>query len=278
MKILIRLLLSSALLVVAVALGVGVWARASAVPASSTDPSGQSMPGVIAGWTQTFADDFTSPASLNNYYVYAGGPGDGSDSCWATSHAVVTGGELVLKGFKDPAAVAANNCATDTNEWVTGGVKLQTSQLYGKYEVRERVDNGQGVSAVSLLWPTSNTAPPEIDFMEDNGAATRTDETASEHWGTPTIDNRLTDTLTLDLSQWHTVGVEWSPGKLVYTMDGVPWATETNANVSNVPMQLALQTEAWQCGTSAWEECASSSTPAEVDMDVDWIAVYAPAN
>jgi hypothetical protein len=39
-------------------------------------------------------------------------------------------------------------------------------------------------------------------------------------------------------------------------------------------MQLALQTEAWRCGANNWEECANSSTPSEIDLDVDWIAAY----
>lgn len=34
------------------------------------------------------------------------------------------------------------------------------------------------------------------------------------------------------------------------------------------------ETQAWQCGVSSWEQCANSTTPAEVDMDVAWIAVY----
>jgi hypothetical protein len=245
---------------------------------SSSEPSGLAMPGAIAGWAQTFADDFTSPASLDHYDIYGGTPGDGSDSCWDGNHVVVSGSELVLKGYKDPAAIAANACVGDANQIVTGGVKLATnSQLYGKYEVRMRVDNGQGVSAVALLWPTTNTWPPEIDFTEDNGGSPRTVDTATEHWGTYPNVFGASNTLPVNLSQWHTVGVEWSPGKIVYTMDGSPWATETNANVPNVPMQLALQTEAWQCGTSTWEECANTSTPAEVDMDVDWIVAYAPA-
>ncbi len=236
------------------------------------------MPGAVAGWTQTFADDFTSPASLSDYQIYSGTPGDGSDSCWASSHVVVTGGELILKGYKDPAAVAANGCTGDSNQIVTGGVKLTAnSQTYGKYEVRMRVDNGQGVSLVALLWPTSDTWPPEIDFTEDNGTSPRAVDTATEHWGVYPNVFDVSNTLSVNLSQWHTVGVEWSPGKIVYTMDGSSWATQTNANVPNVPMQLALQTEAWQCGTSNWEECANTSTPAEVDMDVAWITAYSPA-
>ena len=251
----------------------------SSTTTSSANPSGLAMPGAIAGWTQTFADDFTNSASLDHYDIYGGTPGDGSDACWAGTHVVVSGGELILKGSKDPAAIATNDCVGDANQIVTGGVKLATnSQLYGKYEVRLRVDNGLGVSAVALLWPTTNTWPPEIDFTEDNGASPRTTDSATEHWGIYPNVSDVSNDLSVNLSQWHTVGVEWSPGKIVYTMDGTPWATQTNANVPNVPMQLALQTEAWQCGTSTWEECANSSTPAEVDMDVDWIVAYAPAS
>ena len=252
-------------------------ASATTSPSSSPHPSGLAMPGAVAGWTQTFADDFTSSASLDHFDIYGGTPGDGSDACWAGTHVLVRGGQLILKGSKDPAAIATNDCVGDANQIVTGGVKLATnSQLYGKYEVRLRVDNGQGVSAVALLWPTTNTWPPEIDFTEDNGSSPRSMIMATEHWGISPDDLQQSEYLSVNLSQWHTVGVEWSPGKIVYTMDGTPWDTQTNANVPNVPMQLALQTEAWQCGTSTWEECANSSTPTEIDMHVDWIVAYAP--
>jgi beta-glucanase (GH16 family) len=274
MKQLRALVMLASVLIGTTVTGTGAWIPVSA---TSANPSGQAIPGPIPGWTQTFADNFSSAASLNNYQVYGswGAAPDGSGSCWATSHAVVTGGQLVLRGYKDPAAVTAGDCVGDTNQYVTGGVKLTAnSQVYGKYEVRMRVDNGQGISAVALLWPTTNTWPPEIDFTEDNGAAPRAVDTATEHWGIWPNVGQLSDTLSVNLSQWHTVGVEWSPGKIVYTMDGVPWATESNANVSNVPMQLALQTEAWQCGSSTWEQCANASTPKEVDMDVDWVVGY----
>ena len=269
------------LMVAGLVLGAGAWTPASATPTVSSDPSGQAMPGQIPGWTQTFADDFTSPSTLANYQVYGdfGAAPDGSGSCFSANHVAVTGGELVMRGYKDPAAVASNGCTGDVNQWVTGGVKLTAnSQTYGKYEVRMRVDNGQGVSLVALLWPTTDTWPPEIDFTEDNGAAPRTVDTATEHWGTPTAFSQINDTLAVDLTQWHTVGVEWTPGKIVYTMDGVPWATEANTSVSDVPMQIAVQTQAWQCGANSWEQCANSSTPSEVDMDVDWIAVYTPGD
>jgi hypothetical protein len=257
--------------------GSGGYAPAGAISGATADPSGQAVPGQIPGWTQTFTDDFARPSTLSNYQIYGGTPTDGSNACFAPSHVAVTGGEMVLKAFRDTAAIVKNGCTGDADQMVTGGVKLTSnSQTYGKYEIRMRVDNGQGVSVVALLWPTGDTWPPEIDFTEDNGASPRTVDTATEHWGSLTSAFQIHDTLAVDLTRWHTVGVEWTPGKIVYTMDGMPWATETNANVSDVPMQLAIQTQAWQCGVSSWEQCTDDTTPGEVDMDVDWIAVYSP--
>ena len=171
---------------------------------------------------EKFTDNFTSPSTLSNYQVYGFYAPDGSKSCLAPGHTSVTGGMLVVKAYKDPAAVAAQGCTGSANDIVTGGVKMNLSQTYGKYEVRMRVDNGLGVSVVALLWPTAETWPPEIDFTEDNGAAPRTQDTATEHWGTATNPRQINNTLTVNLTQWHTVGVEWSPGKIVYTMDGTP--------------------------------------------------------
>ena len=53
----------------------------------------------------------------------------------------------------------------------------------------------------------------------------------------------------VDLTQWHTLGVVWTPGRLVYTIDGRNWATVANANVPSTPMVLDIQTQAWACGT-----------------------------
>jgi beta-glucanase (GH16 family) len=243
----------------------------------ATNPSGAAVPGPVPGWTETFTDNFTSPSTLSNYQDYGFYAPDGSESCLAPDHTSVIDGMLVIKAYKDPAAVAAEGCTGTANGIVTGGVKLNLSQTYGKYEVRMKVANGEGVSMVDLLWPTGDTWPPEIDFAEDGGEAPRSEILGTEHWGTAADPSQITTPVAVDMTQWQTVGVEWSPGKIVYTLNGADWATETNANVSSVPMQMAMQTQAWQCGTNdnnSFEQCANSTTPAEVDMDVDWIAVY----
>ena len=55
---------------------------------------------------------------------------------------------------------------------------------------------------------------------------------------------------------------------------GAVWATTSNPHVSSQPMALDLQTQAWACLPNRWEQCADGSTPAEVDLHVDWVSAY----
>ncbi len=84
--------------------------------------------------------------------------------------------------------------------------------------------------------------------------------------------------LTMDFSQWHTIGVEWSPGVLNYTVDGTIWATVTNSsqgNVPTIPMEFDLQTQAGTCSDS-FAPCPDSTTPSLVDYQIDWVVAYKP--
>ena len=259
------ILLTSAPL--ALATGV-VMPTASAGP-SCGDPSCQSMPtGNLPGWHQTFADDFMTSGAPDPllWHMYRGHPGGDPGGLWDPSHIWATGGELVISAFQDP---------VDGNAWASGGLIASPahSQTYGKYEVRFKMGNGQGIEHSILLWPTSNNWPPEIDFSEDDGAASRTSDTTTLHYGAQ--NTKITNTTKVDLTQWHTLGVEWTPGQIVYTLDDRDWATIDNPHVPSVPMSLAIQTQAWSCGPNAWEACPNASTPSHVNMDVDWAVAYA---
>ena len=144
------------------------------------------------------------------------------------------------------------------------------SQTYGRYDIRFRMDLGTGIAYALLLWPKDNEYPPEIDIAEDNGRDRRTMYTATHPVGGKPIINMVGG----DFTQWHTAGLEWTPGKLVFTLDGEPFATVEGAAVPDEPMALALQTQAWYCGHE-WEACPDASTPPRVNLEVDWVVAYA---
>jgi beta-glucanase (GH16 family) len=239
--------------------------------ASASDPSGVPMPtGNLPGWQEVFSDDFTGTSLDSQWSAYWGQPGGDPGGFFDPSHVTVSGGELVISAFQDPADDLWD-AGPDT--YVTGGVSSSPSfaQTYGKYLVRFRMDTGQGVALAILLWPQSNTWPPEIDFAEDNGANRQTNY-ATLHYGA--ANTQVQRQVAVNMTQWHTLGVVWTKGRLVYTLDGRNWATVTNANVPSIPMVLDMQTQGWACGTSTWEQCPNATTPADVNLDVDWVVAY----
>jgi beta-glucanase (GH16 family) len=74
-------------------------------------------------------------------------------------------------------------------------------------------------------------------------------------------------------------GVDWSPGAVTFTFDGVPYATRTPASLSahqqwvfDRPFFLLLDVAVG----GNWPGAPSSSTPFPATMLVDWVRVYSP--
>jgi beta-glucanase (GH16 family) len=203
---------------------------------------------------------------MSKWGTYSGQPGGDPGGWWDPSHVRVRNGVLNLESYRDPAL---------GGRWVSGGVSSAPAltQTYGKYAVRFRVDRGKGVAAVLLLWPTSEHWPPEIDFAEDGGETGARDHMAATlHYGHD--NSQIQRIVHRDFSRWHVIGVEWTPGKLVYTLDGKPWAVVRNANVPAEPMELDLQTQTGTCG-DVDEPCPDATTPSHVTMQVDWVVAWA---
>ena len=214
-----------------------------------------------------FADDFTG-SSLNTtaWGAYSGQPGGDPGGLWDPSHVVVHDGMLELQSYRDPA---------HGGRWVSGGLSSAPAlrQTFGKYLLRFRMDKGTGIAGIMLLWPSYGGWPPEVDFAEDGGGA-RTETTATLHYGSD--DTQIARSVAADFTQWHTVGVEWTAGHLSYTLDGAVWGELTSPHIPAEPMEMDIQTQAGTCGQLA-TPCPDSTTPAHVNMQVDWVVVYRPA-
>jgi beta-glucanase (GH16 family) len=222
--------------------------------------------GDLPGWHLVFADDFTRGLNTRRWGLYSGQPGGDPGGWWDPSHAVVHNGILNLESYRDPAF---------GNRWVSAGASSAPAlkQAYGKYLVRFRLDRGLGIGATLLLWPSTGDWPPEIDFAENGGETGARDHIAATlHYGS---DNDTIQRVRRgDFSKWHVAGVEWTPGRLVYTLDGRPWARVVSTNVPSGPMELDIQAQAGTCGES-WAPCPTDATPPRVNLQIDWVVAYA---
>lgn len=235
----------------------------SAQAATTSDTSVASISaaaprGDLSGWRQVFVDDFSRSTLGGSWSAYRNKPGNDHHTQWDPSQVRVADGVLTLTGQRRGGTLHA------------GAVSLRAvKQTYGKYVVRMRVDPSDEMKYAALLWPTKGW-PPEIDFAED-GHGSRSKTTATLHYGPRNTMKH--DMVEVDLTRWHDLGVEWSPGKVVYTLDGEPWATRWNAGVSSQPMRMAIQQQASGCLKDVRKCDGDDSTGHR--LQVDWVAVYA---
>jgi hypothetical protein len=258
-----------------------LWIGAANASASSSpngpaydgpSPSGVPMPvGDLPGWHQTFAEDFNGEDLSQRWFSYNGQPGGDPGGWFTASHVSQLDGNLVI-----------NASPTNTPNgliYATGGISnaKSFSQTYGKFEVRYRMDDGWGINYAILLWPTDNSWPPEFNIAEDSGQG-RQKITATAHWGGHGSSHQLdSQKLTgYNFADWHTVGLEWTPTGGSVQIDGKTWAQFPADEMPKIPMSLALQTQAWFCG-SPLLGCPDSRTPTNVNLQVDWAVAYAMA-
>lgn len=234
---------------------------------AGSQPSSTGPPARLPGWRRVLVDGFGG-SRLNRHVwsAYTGRPGGDPGGWWEPGHVVVRGGALNLETYRDPGV---------GNRWVSGGVSSAhgLEQRFGTYLVRFRMDAGKGVAGVLLLWPSASHWPPEIDFAESGGERTdRSEMTATLHYAPG--DQTIARSVRGDFTTWHVMGVEWTPGRIVYTLDGHRWASVRGRHVPAEPMELDIQSQAGTCGV-AYAPCPDATTPARVDLQVDWVAAYA---
>lgn len=227
-------------------------------PSDPSEPSRQAPmgPSSLPGYKQTYVTDFTGNSLPAGWSAYSGIPGGDPGAHWALSHVTVSGGLLQLNTWQDPAY---------GGEWVAGGLcQCGAPRTYGAYFVRSRV-TGAGPTQVELLWPATGW-PPEVDFNETNGGTSFS--LATLHF--TSANSQIHSTVNIDMTQWHTWGVIWTPTSVTYTVDGNVWGqVNSSADVPRQPMTLDLQQQTW---------CAATPSPAcpttPVSMQVDWVSEY----
>ena len=231
-------------------------------PAAVGNPGGVAMPvGNSPGWVRVFEDDFVSSVARGAF------PGPYA-SKWASYHGF---SDTYEGGTYNQGILSASGGALDIylhsqngRPQVAAPVPLVTGkwggQSYGRFSVRFNADPVPGYKAAWLLWPDSNNwNDGEIDFPE--GSLDGTMWGFHHCVGQPTSNCYWLDTK-VAFTGWHTATVEWTPGKLVYLLDGRVMGSTTN-RVPTAPLHWVLQTE-----TDHVPDAASSG-----HVLIDWVTI-----
>jgi beta-glucanase (GH16 family) len=147
----------------------------------------------------------------------------------------------------------------------TGGMSARHGQKYGRWEARMKTSlRDPKYHPVLLLWPDVRTSNcPEVNFAE----STTNPEVVNFflHYGCE--PRQVQEQKSLDMTQWHTYAVEWTPTRMVGYIDGVEYFRNTNpGHLPKVSMHASIQLD-WMPDRSATRRTT---------MSVDWIRVYRP--
>ena len=184
-------------------------------------------PGNGPGYTVVMADDFSrgyDPLRWGDPYPlpYPPGPTANHGALWNPGNVAVRDGEL---------QVTMTRQADGT--WTVGGFnsfKAGYGILYSTVEFDARVEQAPGTMAAFLMWPTTDTWPPEIDILETpQGRAMHV-----LHFGS-SLDNASVLYGGPDPSQWHHYRLTWLPTLVQIETDGQVVASWNYASPA-VPM------------------------------------------
>ncbi len=190
-------------------------------------------------WKLNWNDEFNEPSVDPTKWTYDLGTG-GSNPGWGNNelesytkspdNVKTENGDLVITAKKDSSEGANYTSARLKTEGLF-------SQKYGKFEIRAKLPTGKGLWPAIWMLPTNPkygawAASGEIDIMELHGSDPST-VAGTIHYGATWPSNVYTGkSYTLPnngtAADWHTYGLEWTPGEISWTVDGKVYETQNN--------------------------------------------------
>lgn len=151
----------------------------------------------------------------------------------------VENGHLVLEAHKDKPDVSGT-----VREYSSSRVrtKHRGDWKYGRIEVRAKLPVGQGIWPAIWMLPTEDkyggwASSGEIDIMEYRGQNTK-EVLGTLHYGgawpknTSSGSSKILKTGSFS-ADFHTYTIDWTEGKIVWSIDGKPFQTQTKWHSSN---------------------------------------------
>jgi hypothetical protein len=234
----------------------------SAPTATPADPAALPV-GDLPGWRQVFADDFSADAPLGSFLSTYGSAWSAYPSTWSDTSG--NGRYDQARTLSVSASVLDIYLHSENGvHYVAAPTPKLPAMTYGRYSVRFQADSVAGYKTAWLLWPDDNQWPAhgEIDFPEGDLDSTIS---AFSHWALPSGGQDAFPT-NATYAAWHTSTVEWTPGKLVFYLDGEVIGTSVR-NVPSTPMHWVLQTETQLSG-------GAPAASASGHVRIDWATAY----
>ncbi len=271
-------------------IGAAALIAATAAPLAGPASSAAAAGPVDESWNLVFADEFSAPAldSSRWHTCFFWAP----DTCtietnnelelYTPNNVSVAGGSLRLQARKQDAVgwngktyrYTSGMVSTGGSEWSDPAKPAGFTFSYGYAEARVRVPAGKGLWPAFWLLPNDHSWPPEIDVMEIIGDRP-TETNMHYHYVKPDgshgdVGRAWTGP---DFSAgWHTFGVNWQPGSLVWYVDGVERARFTGPEVTSKESYLLLNLAVG----GNWPGSPDASTVFPADYLVDYVRVYQP--
>lgn len=240
--------------------------RAAAILLLAAAPAAvMAQPTAGADWRLVWSDEFDGSAIDRgkwDFDVDCWGGGNNERQCYTDRNAAIADGKLTITARKetmtgpafplsqrgDPEKAKARATKGFTSaRLVTRGKAAWT---YGRIEVRAKLPQGQGMWPAIWMLPEDShygtwAASGEIDILEAVNLGVRCDTCAGG------IENRILGTLhfggqwpankhkgdetalSAPLDGFHVFGIIWEKGKIVWTVDGKPYATRVASEWSS---------------------------------------------
>jgi beta-glucanase (GH16 family) len=245
-------------------------ASAALVAAVTNRPSdatsGSPLPvGNLAGWQQTFSDDFTTPVAAGHF----------ADSAYASRWSTYDGFSDTAKiGVYSTEGISVSGGVLDMDVKTVDGVPRAAAvvplvdgqwggQRYGRFSVRMQADAVDGYGAAFLLWSDANDwNDGEVDFPE--GSLNGTISANNHCPGDPEQKCVSVPLKGVSFQQWHTYTIDWTPDLLAFEVDGRVIASTT----SDIPRKSLH----WVMQVGTVDSVPPASAHGRVR--VDWATVY----
>ncbi len=205
-----------------------------------------------SSWQLVGEDDFSQGASDPNWGIYSTDVDPQDD--FSGANVSLTPGQA---NVSTEGGVSGGMC------WCSNAPE----SLYGRWEVRAKLEGNSNQTPIFIMWPTSNQWPigGEIDWIQsfsDNLSSLL----YSLHWGAN--DSQTHESASGDFSTWHTYTLQWEPNNITVWVDGVQiFQTTDAAEIPHDPMQLAIQASPADAATAP----STTST-----TEIAWVKVFAP--